>query len=161
MCVCETRTPANCSEVELEEFRKLAISAGKVAANGLPELIGRARLLAYLRDGGELIGVAGLKRPRDSYRKRVVEHSGVLLPIDTYPFELGWVSVEPTKVGGKSQLLCGPLIAQTPGEGVFATTGVDNGKMQTTLGKLGFIRMGKRWKSSETDEVLCLFILDR
>lgn len=161
MRVCETRIPENCSEVELEEFRKLAIFAGKVAADGLPELIGRARLLAFLRDGGRLIGVAGLKRPRDSYRKRVTERSGVSLPLATYPFELGWVSVEPTEVGGKSWLLCDPLIAQTPGEGAFATTGVGNGRMQTTLVKLGFIRKGETWKSSETDETLCLFVLGR
>ncbi|MDP9932590.1 hypothetical protein [Variovorax paradoxus] len=161
MRVCETRIPANCSEIELEEFRKLAISAGKIAADGLPELIVRARLLAFLRDGGRLIGVAGLKRPRESYRKRVTERSGVPLPLATYPFELGWVSVEPTMVGGKSWLLCDPLIAQTPGEGVFATTGVDNGRMQTTLVKLGFIRKDETWTSSETDETLCLFILGR
>lgn len=161
MPVCETRTAASCSETELREFEELAISAGKVAAWGLIELIRRAHLLAFLREGDRLIGVAGLKRPRNTYRQRVIERSGVELPSTTYPYELGWVSVLPTEEGGKSKLLCEALISQIPGEGVFSTTGVGNEKMRARLGKMGFIEVGKTWKSSEGDEMLCLFTLAR
>lgn len=161
MPACETRIPAKCSAVELHEFEKLAMAAGKVAAAGLPELIRRARLLAFLRKGGRLIGVAGLKRPRDSYRLRISERSGVQLSIATYPYELGWVSVLPGEEGGKSKLLCEALISQIPGEGVYSTTGVVNEKMRARLGKMGFTEQGKIWKSSDGDEMLSLFTLAR
>jgi hypothetical protein len=157
MPLCETRTPANCSETELDEFRKLAISAGKVQKHGLPELIGEARLLAFLREGGRLIGVAGLKRPRDSYRAKIEAKSGVPLPEATYPYELGWVSVLPDAEGGKAKLLCEPLLAQISGEGAFSTTGVANEKMRARLGKMGFVEEGDTWKSSQGDETLSLF----
>lgn len=161
MSVCETKTPASCSEAELREFEELAISAGKVTSAGLAELVRRARLLAFLRDSGRLIGVAGLKCPRNSYRQRVSERSGVQLLADIYPYELGWVSVLPTEEGGQSKRLCEPLISQVPGEGMFSTTGMRNEKMRARLGKMGFVEVGKTWKSSEGNETLCLFTLAR
>lgn len=157
MPVCETRTPESCSPAELAEFRELAISAGKVQTQGLSELICEARLLAFLRDGGRLIGVAGLKRPRDSYRSKIEAKSGVPLPAATYPYELGWVSVLPDAEGGKAKLLCEPLLEQISGEGAFSTTGVANEKMRARLGKMGFVEEGDTWKSSQGDETLSLF----
>lgn len=153
MPVCETRTPESCSPAESAEFRELAISAGKVQTQGLSERICEARLLAFLRDGGRLIGVAGLKRPRDSYRSKIEAKSGVPLPAATYPYELGWVSVSLDAEGGKAKLLCEPLLEQISGEGAFSTTGVANEKMR--WGR--WVEEGDTWKSSQGDETLSLF----
>ena len=161
MAECVTLVPDDCSEAELDEFETLAISAGKVTPIRLRELIRLARLLAFLREGDMLIGVAGLKRPRDSYRERVAARSGVPLPVSAYPYELGWVSVLPAEIGGKSKLLCEPLLASTPGEGVFSTTGVGNDKMRSRLAKMGFKEAGQSWKSAGNEETLSLFVLPR
>lgn len=154
---CVFKLPEDCSAQELAEFEELAVTAGKVASNGLPELMQAARLLAFLRHDGKLVGVAGLKRPRKSYRERVAQNSGVDLPLAAYPFELGWVSSLEEGGPGKSRALCEPMMVATPGYSVFATTGVENEKMQSTLRNLGFEPVGDTWKSSEGDETLCLF----
>lgn len=155
---CTVKSLQACSQVELGEFFDLVASAGKVATAGLRGRLQEARSLAFLRLDGVLVGVAGLKRPNQGYRQRVAVSSGESLPEPTYAFELGWVSVAPAAVGGKSMALCEPLILLTATDGVFATTGTDNGRMQTTLGKLGFARVGAEWKSKEADEMLCLFV---
>ncbi|MDO9113947.1 MAG: hypothetical protein Q7U63_09140 [Polaromonas sp.] len=155
---CAVKSPQACSQSELNEFFDLVALAGKVATAGLQDRLQGAHSLAFLRLDGALIGVAGLKRPTPGYRARVAASSGTVLPESTYAFELGWMSVAPVAAGGKSMALCQPLMVLADADGVFATTGTDNGRMQTTLGKLGFARTGAEWRSKEADEMLCLFV---
>jgi RimJ/RimL family protein N-acetyltransferase len=81
--------------------------------------------------------------------------------LETYPLELGWVVVLPSAQGGKSFPLCSALLQAARSQGAFATTVAENGRMQSTLGKLGFEREGDVWNSVEGDERLCLFTLNR
>lgn len=154
---CVVKPPALCTDREIEEFVGLVAAAGKVSTVGLLGRVRRARLLAFLRLDGKLIGVAGLKYPGQGYRNCVAAKSGEPLPQATFECELGWVSVAPGAEGGKSKALCEPLLEAVPGLGVFSTTGTDNERMQARLAKLGFERVGGEWESTETEEVLCLF----
>lgn len=159
---CSIGEPARFSDTDIDDFVALVSKAGKVTAAGLRQRVRNAELLAFLRGGsGELIAVAGLKRPDPAYRRRVAAKSKTALPEATCPFELGWVSVMPGSEGGRSKLLCAALLDACPKAGVFATTGTQNVRMQSTLGKLGFERVGAEWASVEGDETLCLFILSR
>jgi hypothetical protein len=154
--------PSAFSDDELAEFAHLVSTGGKVSMIGLPGRLRKAHLLATLRGAmGNLLATAGLKCPEPAYRERVSTKSGIQLLSKTYPLELGWVVVLPSARGGKSFLLCSPLLEAARSHGVFATTGTENGRMQSTLGKLGFEREGEVWDSAEGDEQLCLFTLDR
>jgi hypothetical protein len=53
--------------------------------------------------------------------------------------------------------LCGPLIATTGRDGIFATARVTNPAMHATLLKLKFERVGREWPSLQSDDNLCLF----
>ncbi|MET3383325.1 hypothetical protein [Variovorax paradoxus] len=154
--------PSEFSTKELDEFAHLISTGGKVSMVGLPGRLRNAHLLATLRTiDAQLLAAAGLKHPEVAYRARVSRKSSVSIPCERYPLELGWVVVQPSAQGGKSLLLCSALIRSTPGQGVFATTGTENRRMQSTLGKLGFKRERKVWDSVEGDEQLCLFTLSR
>jgi hypothetical protein len=152
--------PSKFSPGELEEFAQLVSTGGKVSMAGLPARLCNAHLLATLRGTeGQLLATAGLKHPEPAYRERVSKKSGIPIPRVSYPLELGWVVVQPGAQGGKSFLLCSALLEAIPSKSVFATTGTENGRMQSTLGKLGFKREGGVWDSVEGDEQLCLFTL--
>jgi len=154
--------PSEFSLKELEEFAHLVSTGGKVSMVGLPGRLRKAHLLATLHGAeGALLATAGLKHPEPAYRERVSKKSGTPIPSEKFPLELGWVVVRPSALGGKSLLLSSALLEAAPTQGIFATTGTENGRMQSTLGKLGFERHGNEWESVEGDELLCLFTLTR
>jgi hypothetical protein len=105
-----------------------------------------------------LLGVAGLKRPELSYRKRVEKAARAALSESAFPFELGWVFILPSARGAKQSLpLCQPVVAAAGTSGIFATSRVSKLGMHITLGKLGFNRVGVEWASKQTEENLFLF----
>jgi hypothetical protein len=86
---CVIKSPADCGEAAIKEFIALLRAAGTVDTSGLDKLVKRANKLAFLREEGELIGIAGLKNPRRSYVKRIGA------PRDSV--EIGWLYVLPGK----------------------------------------------------------------
>lgn len=53
---------------EIEEFKKLVFSKGRVREQALPGLMERATRLVMLFDAGQVIGTAAIKAPDDDYR---------------------------------------------------------------------------------------------
>jgi hypothetical protein len=153
-----TRAPKDCDPEELAAFAKLVSEGGEVAAGGLSDHIRGAVALAFLAVDAELAGVGGLKRPRSSYRAKVARSSGVDLPEERYPFELGWVYVKPGVRGGKSRMLSEALLPHAGGQGVFASSRTNNPWMHATLLALGFERVGSEWASGENPADLALFV---
>lgn len=151
------KAPADCADAEIESFCALVRAGGEVQAKGLPGRVRAARLLTFLRLQGELRGVAGLKHPSENHRAEVEEGSGVSLPSAEYPYEIGWVYVEPQARGGKSLALCEPLVDAHRNEGIFATSRSDNVAMHRTLQRLGFQRVGRDWPSGQNPAKLWLF----
>jgi len=105
-----------------------------------------------------LVGVAGLKFPSENHRNEVSSGASIKLSEKFFPLELGWVFVLPSARGGKSYLLCEPLVAAATGAGVFATSRAGNKPMHSTLGKLGFVRQGDDWPSGQNQDNLWLFV---
>ena len=157
--VCTVKSPADCSTAELGDFVALVRAGNEVDFVGLPKRVKEAHLLAFLRAGECLVGVAGLKFPAKNHRSEVNVGSGAALPAESFPLELGWIFVLPTARGGKSYPLCAPLVRAADDKGIFATSRSKNDPMHTTLAKLGFSRLGGQWPSYlNPDNLLRLFV---
>ena len=153
------KPPSEFSTAEIEDFISFVLAGGEVTPNGLREQVTKAECLAFLRRDKCLVGVAGLKNPRSSYRTKVQNSSHIKLSRAAFPFELGWVFILPSARGAKLSLpLCQPVVEAAGSAGVFATSRAGNSGMQTTLKKLGFQHSGAEWKSKQNPENLMLFI---
>jgi len=88
------KAPASCSRQKLDEFRRLVEKGEEVVPNGLRKRIRRAFLLAFAYIGDSVVGIAALKNPFPSYKKKVFEKSGLIHRYHEFDKELGWVFVE-------------------------------------------------------------------
>jgi hypothetical protein len=119
--------PAFCSKVDLQEFCELVRQGDEVEAQGLEARVKRAKALVFLRVDGELVGVAALKEPAQTYRDGVFRKALVPGASTICRFELGWVFVLPAhRRKGYSRVLSGAAISQSDREPLFATTRLDN-----------------------------------
>lgn len=156
VCVGE---PGAFSGTEIDGFVALVLAGGEVSPAGLRDLVVAASQLAFARTQACLVGVGGLKRPRDSYRGRIEQSSGTNLDAEKFPYELGWVFVLPSARGRRlSGEICTPLLRFAGVGGVFATSDTKNQAMHKTLARLGFERAGKEWRSRENEGHLALFV---
>ncbi len=150
--------PSEFAPKEIDEFVALVLAGGEVTPNGLRARVAQAAQLAFLREGGSLIGVGGLKRPSSHHRAEVAEGSSIALPAGDFPLELGWVFILPgSRRKGLSITLCRPLVSAAKGQGIFATSQTDNLGMHRTLVKLDFLRIGDEWPSQQRSGSLALF----
>lgn len=139
-------------------FAMLVRQGGEVDANGLADRIAAARLLAFCRDIGDPIGIAAIKNPKMSYRDKVSGQSGVALPMDEWPSELGWVFVTPwARKAGVAKALLDALLAETHG-GIFATSRTDNVGMQALLRHFGFVAAGQPYPSERPKQQIQLYL---
>ena len=132
-----------------------------MTAAGLRGHAMNAKCIAFLREEKCLVGIAGLKLPRSTYRARVQKSAGFSISEEAFPFELGWVFVLPSMRRRKLSLpLCQPVVAAAGSSGVFATSKSGNFGMHTTLKNLGFKQVGTEWRSRQAKENLMLFVRD-
>jgi hypothetical protein len=111
---CVVKSPGDCSAAEINDFISLLSSSGTVDTSGLDRLVARANKLAFLREDGELIGIAGLKTPRKSYVKRIGA------PRDTV--ELGWLHISHGKRSFSKVVRLVVDLLKTVRGNLFATT---------------------------------------
>lgn len=153
------KSPADCSNTEIGMFIELVRSGGEVSDQGLAERILRATTIVFIRADGEVKGVAALKQPQSSYRRRVSSESGAMLSETEFPYELGWVFVSQGARGqGLSLLLSQASIAASKGAGIFATSRTDNIAMHRSLEKVGFMSVGKPYVSGRRKHSLLVFV---
>lgn len=149
--------PAEFNSDERKRFRSLVIEAGEVGGNALDTNIENAKALAFLYDKERVEGIAALKRPQMSYRNRIGESAGVPLPLETLPYEFGYMFVRPALQGKR---LSFPLACATldtaEGAGIFATVRADNIQSRRTLAKAGFEAAGSF--PGREDREIALFI---
>jgi GNAT superfamily N-acetyltransferase len=152
------KKPNEYSPGELEEFRKLVLAGGEVAADGLAARINQAAALAFVRAGRSVLGVAALKRPAASYRKSISSKAGVPLSQSAFPYELGWVFVSPKARGqGMSRKLVEALVSMATEAGLFATSRSNNVAMHRSLERCGFAPIGDLYYSDQGNHKLRLF----
>jgi len=153
-----TKSPSNCSPEEIRAFIALVLQGGEVPSAGLSQRVSAAAQLAFLYAGPQLLGIAALKNPNPGYRAKISEVSGVDLPLDSFPYELGWVFVAPeARRQGHSHSLSQAALSLASGRGVFATSRKDNVAMHNTLAKLGFVASGSAYASQQGGYCLQVF----
>jgi GNAT superfamily N-acetyltransferase len=153
------KSPGECSNIEIVAFIAFVRAGGEVSIQGLVERIRSAAVLVFARVDGLVIGVAALKQPQASYRRRVSSESGAPLPAAEFPYELGWVYVSPESRGkGISLLLSQAIIAASEGACMFATSRTDNVAMHRSLTKVGFVAVGNPFVSGRGKHSLQVFV---
>jgi len=148
--------PSRYTAAEREQFLVLVHMGGE--ANATPDRIRRAEALAMAWSGGDLIGIAALKRPLDSYREKVARRSGVSLRSSEWPYELGYVFVLPNHRGhGYAKRLVEHAVRAAGRRNVFATVRTNNEPMQATLRRFGFAQAGRDYLSDDAERTLSLW----
>lgn len=151
--------PREFTPVEIDGFVSLVLAGGEVIPHGLRARVIQAAQLAFTRENGCVVAVAGLKKPSQNHRNEVAAGSKTQLPERDYPLELGWVFIRPSARGRKLSFpLCQVLVTAANGRGIFATSRVDNHALHSTLMKVGFSRIGAEWPSRQNDGNLALFV---
>ena len=153
------RRPSDCNGAEIADFMSLVLAGGEVTAKDLEKRVRAAVSLVFLNVGCCLCGVAALKSPEESYRKRIASSSGASLPREQFLYELGWVFVMPSSRGRHYSFdQAREAIASAGGAGVFSTSRTDNRQMHATLSKLQFAPIGRAYHSNRGDYQLQLFV---
>jgi len=153
-----TKTPNECTNQELSEFKELVLDGGGVMAEGLLDRIKSAENLIFVRDG-KCIGVGAIKRPYGHYKKSVFKKTGVSNISNDYLFELGWVYASPSsREKGVGRRIMEAIIKSIGNAGCFATTREDNNAMHYLLEQYGFLKVGKKYKSNSGNYSLVLYV---
>jgi GNAT superfamily N-acetyltransferase len=143
--------PERFPQDERDLFGALVREAGEVGKNALATNIRTANALVFGRLAGKVLGIAALKRPQASYRRRIGGKAGVDLDPARYPYELGYVFLLPEAQGKKlSHGLVAAALAHAEGAAVFATARADNAAMLAALAKAGFKQAGQDYRGRGT-----------
>jgi RimJ/RimL family protein N-acetyltransferase len=156
----QIKAPKDCAADEIAAFEVLVRAGGEVEAAGLRERICRASRLLFLYDAdGVLAGVSALKHPDEDYRSKVFRRAHAAASPLSYPAEIGWIFVLPAhQRKGFSRLLVEHLLSHANQDLVYATTRVDNERMQRTLARYHFRQEGGAYPSVRGDYELALFV---
>ncbi len=156
-----TKSPADCSTEELDDFCRIVRAAGEVDPYGLKERVRCAKAVAFAISDGETLGVAALKVPDENYRQSVFTNAKANRSACEYPFEVGWVVVDDHHRGkGLSRILVEATLTAAGDVSVFATSASSREPMHRTLRRLGFVQAGEPYLSRRRNSDLLLFVRD-
>ncbi|WP_162246364.1 GNAT family N-acetyltransferase [Rhizobium sp. Root1204] len=155
------KAPKKCDEGELDAFCAIVGEGGEVI-DGMKDRAKEALRLGFITYKGEVVGTAGLKKPKASYRTKVFAKAKSSQPPTKYPYELGWIYLQEIhRKKGQMTRLINELMPLAKGAGMFSTTRSANAIMQEMLAQLDFRAEGEAYPSTlQPDETLQLFLLD-
>ena len=155
----EVLAPGDVSPADRAMFEHLVLEGAEVDPSTLPDLADRALALAFARLGGELLGVGAVKRPYVSHRDGVFASANADCDPGKFDFELGWVYVKPDHRKKRvSSRLVEKLMPWLNGSAVYATSGVNNDRMHSSLSRFGFKPIGTTFPSKQNKGELQLFV---
>ena len=145
---------------ELDAFEGMVRKGEEVTPAGLSELISHAAALLFMNEAdNSLVGISALKRPRQTYRRKVFKRAHSKLDPEDYCFELGWVFVAKSHRGRRlSRILVKELIPHMGTEKVYATCRKSNKPMRRTLERFGFRREGSPYVADNSYYTLELYV---
>src|ERR1051325_11109061 len=153
------KTPLDCTVAELDAFTSLARASGEVHQHNLDHRISRAQALVFARVDAQIAGIGAIKLPKANYRASVFRKAAVLPDPSNFPYELGWVFVEPRYRGqGLSHEIVRAAVAQAARVSLYATSAVNNHQMHATLRAAGFQRSGIQYPSRDESRHVALFL---
>jgi GNAT superfamily N-acetyltransferase len=143
----------------LAAFEGLVKKGDEVAAGRLRERIKEAEWLVFLFEKDRtLAGVAALKRPSDSYKRKVFLKAKSPEAAGDFIYEAGWIYVEEQfRCRGYSRLLLEAVLKGAGGQPVYATTREGNEYMRRTNRHCGLKESGSPYPSDEGDYNLVLY----
>lgn len=151
------KTPEESSESELMDFYNLVLEGGKVQKEGLLSRIKNCTVLGYCKKADKIIGVSAIKRPLDSYKKKVISKAKLLIPIEKLEYEIGYSYTSPDfRRRGISANIKSNIIDWMGNIGgtIFSTTAIISS--QNFLKKKGFKQLGSEF-DGENDKNLKYF----
>ena len=121
----EINPPSDCTSYEKKLFYDLTVACDMVQKDKLEEMIENCLLLGFCYHNKELVGISALKRPRDSYKDRVINNANLARKPDELNFEIGYSCTKPQfrRKGISStikEMLCNKFM--TIGGTLFSTT---------------------------------------
>lgn len=129
---------------EIKAFKNIMINAGEVSSETFDGLIAKNPILLFYPNTKDIEAVGALKKPHESYKKKVFLKSDSKENKDQYEFELGWI-VCLKEEKGIGQKITSALAAYKPKQ--YATVRKENAKMNHILQKFGFKKVGKSYRS--------------
>ena len=155
------RLPGELSEPELNEFASLVLEGGEVQPNGLEQRIKGAYCPRIIQFEAEVFAVGAVKRPDESYKRKIFANAKLLEYVDRYEFEIGWFYVCPQHRGkGISNQILNELIESLGSKSVYATSRLNNIAMRRVLLRSKFVSIGQPYPSDRIHENIQLFIRD-
>jgi len=91
--------PGSFSDADRVAFIELVRAGGEVSDVVLARNVKNAKALVLLRGEDGLKGIAALKNPLASYRKRISGSSGFKVDASSFPYELGYIFIVPEACG--------------------------------------------------------------
>jgi predicted GNAT family N-acyltransferase len=153
-----SKKPSECSEVELQDFAAFVRASGEVVVDGLDVRIKKAEALIFLKENSFLKGIAGVKKPKDSYKEDVFKKAQVPDKANEFTFELGYIFVLPSSRGrGLSHYLVKEALSNIGSLPIYATSRADNDAMHKILNKYDFAQCGEVYDSNDKKRALVLF----
>jgi hypothetical protein len=138
----KSHLPNQLSKDEIARCLSIIREGGAVDSASAKKQLPRARAVAVVRSGDEIVGVGAIKQARPSYASRVAKKSG--FSFDRNMLELGYVARDKSHRGHNlSRQIVSELLSAFPGTPLFATT--SSLKMKETLKGAGFEHHGKEW----------------
>jgi len=158
------RLPPECTPAELAAFECFVRTGGEVTTGGFRELLMQAQKLVFLYEededvGQALAGVAALKTPRNSYKRKVFRKSHSPESPADYVFEAGWIFVDEKYRGRRhSQELLKAVLKFAGDSPFYATTRQENKPMRRTNTRCGLRESGSPYLSEDGKYNLVLYL---
>jgi len=140
------KRPEESSEAELSDFHKLVLEGGKVQEEGLFDRIKNCAVLGFCKKGEKIIGISAIKRPLESYKKKVISKANLKRQPEDLEYEIGY-SFTNTKFRRKgiSTSIKSNIIdwMDNIGGTIFSTTAIESS--QKFLSQKGFEQIGEKY----------------
>lgn len=147
------------TEIEIQQILTLIKKGGEVDNEKLPTRFAKSKQIAFFDNEKEIIAVAAIKKPKQSYIQKISKKSNLILELENYNLEIGYVMVDENFRGQQlASKLCDKLIDLNKDEFIYATTKVQNCSMKKILLKNNFNRIGTQYLNEKKDAFLEVYI---
>lgn len=152
-------SPSEFSQAERTHFVEFVCAGGEIDGVAIQANVEVAAGLVFLTQAGRIVGAGALKIPQLGYRDGFVAKAGVALPVEIYPYELGYILLHEDMRGrGLARKLMEGALQFAGKEGVFATVRTDNGAMRACLSKYDFDMAGEPYPGMQDRRIIQLYV---
>ena len=154
----EYKQPDQLRPDEINQFVEFVKEYGHIPnINNIRTGVRNAEVLFRKFNGSTLLGIAAVKRPLASYKKRIFTSVGSRYDYKSFALELGYIAVRPDHTGrGIGDSLIKIAVVRIANRAAFATSRESNNWTSKHLAKYGFVQEDKSY--GEGSDKFLLFI---